>query len=376
MKNKAEREGWQKRAKEEHKDRILTLLKENKTMRFKDFLAQSERTGIKSAKGLSEVLQRLQNEGLIEKTHVKVEVPKGKAKKGIRGEVLEKPTVKKQIETYRLTTEGQKYQSWWLIHELLDLKDKNAIYMHTLSSNYYNFGLSLDIIMSGKDEQLTFMLPPVPQIEDFIMANAFKNIKENDIKLEPAEGKILTSFEVDLSRFADTLIKIQSFIEDINSSKDVFSDARLDFDKKEVNKLWHFDFLIHFSSLLGDYSFRKNLERFLKNFSKDQKFYDLTQVDPKLFNRFEKTLDEDKDPLKDKLLFKNLIVPIERGIGYYNIFSVYIKAAKIIRYGDVDFYKKLDDVENAVSKKTSEMSMAWSMRELKKLEAKQKRDQK
>ena len=106
MKSKAERINWQKRTKEEHKDRILTLLKENKTMRFKDFLAQSEKTGIRSEKGLSEVLQRLQDEGLIEKTHVKVEFPKGEAKKGLRGETLERPTAKKQIETYGLTTEG------------------------------------------------------------------------------------------------------------------------------------------------------------------------------------------------------------------------------------------------------------------------------
>ena len=42
----------------------------------------------------------------------------------------------------------------------------------------------------------------------------------------------------------------------------------------------------------------------------------------------------------------------------------------------MDFYKKLDDLDKAVSKKTSEMSMAWSMREQKKFEAKQKRDAK
>ncbi|MEM0143641.1 MAG: hypothetical protein QXL94_06790 [Candidatus Parvarchaeum sp.] len=376
MKSKAEHINWQKRTKDEHKDRILILLKENKTMRFKDFLAQSEKTGIRSEKGLSEVLQRLQDEGLIEKTHVQIEVPKGEAKKGFRGEALERPTSKKQIETYRLTTEGQKYQSWWLIHELLDFKDKNASYVHSLSSNYYNFGLSFDIVMSGKGRQLSFILPPIPQVETFIMQNVFKKIKEGGIKLEQSEGKILTSFEIDLSQFADTLIKIQSFIEDINSNKDIFSDIRLDFDKKEVNKLWHFDFLIHFSSLLGDNNFRQNLGAFLKNFSKDQKFYDLTQVDPKLFNRFVKALDAGKDPLKDKLLFKSLIVPIERGIGYYNIFDTYIKAIKIIRYGDIEFYETLSNLENKIWEKINRMSTDWSMREQRKFETKQKRDAK
>ena len=146
------------------------------------------------------------------------------------------------------------------------------------------------------DRQLTFMLPPVPQIEDFIMAETFRNIREKGLKLESSEGKILTSFEIDLSRFADTLIKIQSFIEDINSDKDVFSDSKLDFDKAEVNKLWHFDFLIQFSYILGDDSFRRNLENFLKSFSKNQKFYDLTQVNSELFNRFVKTLEQNKDP--------------------------------------------------------------------------------
>ena len=49
---------------------------------------------------------------------------------------------------------------------------------------------------------------------------------------------------------------------------------------------------------------------------------------------------------------------------------------KIIKYGDTDFYKKLDDLDSAVSKKTSAMSIAWSMREQKKFEAKQKSEQK
>jgi len=377
----------QRRISGENIDKILKIIHDSKKTDPKGVVKEGatfteiQKKALLSPAGLTKILQRLETEDTIEKTLIKKEIILEKEEVYTSGEVKPAKKLIKGKPVYVLTEKGQAYYKgiWQLMYELLELKDKNASYMHTLSSNYYNFGLSLDIIMSGKGGQLTFMLPPVPQIEDFIMSETFKNIKEKGLKLEPSEGKILTSFEVDLSRFADTLFKIQSFIEDINSSKDVFSDARLDFDKKEVNKLyklWHFDFLIHFSSLLGDDSFRKNLERFLKNFSKDQKFYDLTQVDSKLFNRFVKTLDEDKDPLKDKLLFKSLIVPIERGIGYYNIFSVYIKAAKIIRYGDVDFYKKLDDVENAVSKKTHEMSMARSMRELKKLEAKQKRDQK
>lgn len=372
MKNKADKGGWQKRAKEEHKDRVLTLLRENKTMRFKDFLAQSERTGIKSEKGLSEVLQRLQDEGFIEKTHVKVEISKGEVKKGLRGEVLETPTITKRIETYKLTTEGLKYQSWWLIHELLELKDKNAGYVHSLSSNYYSFGLSHDGVMSGKDRQLTFVLPPIPQIENFIMAEAFKQIKEKGLKIVPSEGKILLSFEIDFTQFAETLIKIQSFIEDINSGKDIFSDNRLDFDKGEVNRLWHFDFLIGFSSFLADDNFDKNLKGFLNKFSKDQKFYDLTQVDSKLFERFMTCFKQDKSPMNDKVLFKQLLTSIEKGIGYNNLFSQYVKAAKIIRYGDINFYEKLDNFEIALSKKANEMSMAWTMREQKKLENKQK----
>lgn len=376
MKSETEHINWQKRVKEEHKDRILTLLRENKTMRFKDFVAQSEKTGIRSEKGLSEVLQRLLGEGLIEKTNIYVEMPKGEIKKGLRGEVLEGQARIKQVSAYKLTSQGKKYQSWWLIHELSELKDNNASYIHSWSGNYYVFGSSFDLAISSKAKNLSPILPSVYTIEEFIMLNAFKNIKEKGIKLEPSEGKILISFEIDFSLFTSTLVKIQSFIEDIDSNKDIFSDTRLDFDKKEVNKLWHLDFLVRFSSLLGDDTFIKNLRMFLANFSKGQKFYDLTKVDPHLFNRFIKMVNEGKDPLKDRLLFKSLIHRAKVGIGYDNIFSTYIKAAKIARYGDVEFYERLDGLEHRVDEKINEMLMGLSKRELKKLEAKQKRDAK
>lgn len=378
----------QKRVSNENRDKILTIIQGRKKTDPKEIVidgatfTEIQKETLLSPAGLTKILQRLETEDTIEKILIKKEIVLKEEEVLIgKGGAEVKPAkkfTKGMKPVYILTEKGQAYYKgiWQLMYELLELKDKNASYMHSLSSNYYNFGLSLDIVMSGKDRQLTFMLPPVPQIEDFIMAETFRNIREKGLKLESSEGKILTSFEIDLSRFADTLIKIQSFIEDINSDKDVFSDSKLDFDKAEVNKLWHFDFLIQFSYILGDDSFRRNLENFLKSFSKNQKFYDLTQVNSELFNRFVKTLEQNKDPLKDKLLFKSLIVPIEKGIGYYNIFSVYIKAAKIIKYGDMDFYKKLDDLDKAVSKKTSEMSMAWSMREQKKFEAKQKRDAK
>ena len=383
-----ERYQRQKRISNENRDKILTIIHDSKKLNPEGRVidgatfTELQTKTLLSPAGLTKILQKLETEDTIEKIIVKKEIILEKeevliGKKGAEIKPAKKFT-KGMKPVYILTEKGQAYYKgiWQLMYELLELKDKNASYMHSLSSNYYNFGLSLDIIMSGKDRQLSFILPPVPQVENFIMLNVFKNIKEGGIKLKPSEGKILTSFEIDLSRFADTLIKIQSFIEDINSNKDIFSDTRLDFDKKEVNKLWHFDFLVYFSSLLGDNNFRQNLGAFLKNFSKDQKFYDLTKVDPHLFNRFIKMVNEGKDPLKDGLLFKSLIHRAKVGIGYDNIFSAYIKAAKIARYGDVEFYERLDDLEHRVDEKINEMLMGLSKRELKKLEAKQKRDTK
>ena len=348
MKNKAERGGWQKRVKEEHNDRILTLLKENKTMRFKDFLDQGERTGIKSEKGLSEVLQRLQNEGLIEKTHVEVEVPKGEAKKGMHGEVLEKPTVKKQKEAYTLTTEGQKYQSWWLIHELLDLRDKNASYTHTLSSNYYNFGLSLDSIMSGKGGQLTFMLPPVPEIEDFIMSEIFKNIKEKDLKPESSEGKILLSFEIDFEKFTGELIRIQTFIEDIKTDKDVFSDERLYLSTtpNRLNRLWVLDHLINYSLFFGDQTFRTHLTNYLQNLSNKTNFTaTFGEVDFEFVEKFVKLIMDNKEPLDDKRMLKRLIIK-GWGTSVELPLFTYIKVAKVLNFGKDKVYPKLCTYEN------------------------------
>lgn len=368
---------WQERTKGEHKDRVLTLLKEKKTMRFKDFLAQGERTGIKSPKGLSEVLLRLMSEGLVEKTHIDIEVEKGKPRLGSHGEILERNIVKKKVEAYTLTTEGQKYQAWWLIHELFDLKDKNSGYVHSLSYNYASFGLSEDIVMGRATENKlpNFDIPPIPEIENFIMLETFKKIRENNIKPQFSDYKLLLSFEFDFAQLTAQIIGLQVFIEDINTGQDVFSDKRLVL-WEQTDKLWLFDFFINYSVLLGDEKYRKNLTIFLKNFSKDHKFNELTQVDPKLFEKFMNCFKQGKDPVNDSVLFKKLIVPVEKGIGYYNYFSRYVKGARIIRFGDVDFYKKLNEFEERLSKKTSQMSMEWATREQKKLEAKQKRDAK
>jgi hypothetical protein len=373
MKSKNKRIDWQKRTKEEHKDRILTLLGENKTMRFKDFRTQSERTGIKSEKGLSEVLQRLQDEGLIEKTHIDIEIEKGEPERGPHGEILKKNIQKKKVEAYRLTEKGQKYQAWWLIHELFELKDKNSGYFHSIGYKYASFGLSEDIVIGrATDNKLSnFDIPAIPEIEDFIMLATFKKIREGSIKPEYDDHKLLLSFEIDFAQLTRQIMALQVFIEDINTGQDVFSDKRLGL-QEQTDKLWLFNLFINYSVLLGDEKYKDKLTIFLKNFSNSQQFYDITQVDSKLFKSFMKCVEQDKSPLKDKKLFNSLIIPVERGIGYYNLFVRYVAAAKIIKYGNKEFDEKLDELNAEVSKKTSEMSMSWAIKEQKKFEAKQK----
>jgi len=373
MKSKIERINWQKRVKEDHKDRIISLLKERKVMRFKDFEIENEKTGIKSPKGLGDVLQRLVKEGFIEKSHMEIEIEKGKPKTGLHGEILERDIVKKKVEAYALTSEGQKYQSWWLIHELFDLRAKNAGYFHSISTQYALFGLSEDIVMGRATENKisNFDIPPLQDIENFIMLEIFRKIKEDNIKPDINDSKLLVSFEFDFAQLAKQIIQMQMFIEDINSGRDIFADKRLIL-WEQVDKLWIFDFFINYSVLLGDEKYLENLKSYLKNFSKEQKFYELTQVDSKLFKRFLDYIAKDKDPIKDSVLFKTLIVPVEKGIGYYNYFSRYIKGAKMINYRNAEFYKKLDEFEKRLSEKTRKMAMEWAFKEQKKIEAKQK----
>ena len=377
--NNKEKTSWQEGVKNRHKEGIIALLQEqpNKAMRFVDLLAKKDRTGIKSPKGLTEVLQRLIKEGLVENTHMDVEIERGKPKLGAHGEVLERNLVKKKVEAYGLTTEGRKYQSWWLIHELFDLQDKNSGYAHSLSYKYALFGLSQDIVMGRATENKlpNFDIPAIPEIEDFIMLETFRRIRENKIKPQPSDYKLLLSFEFDFAQFTAQVIELQAFIEDINTGQDVFTDKRLRL-WEHTDNVWLFNFLTNYSILLGDEKYKKNLTSFIKNFSKDQKFYELTQVDLKLFARFMGCFKQGKDPINDPVLFKKLIIPVEKGIGFYNFFSRYVEGARITKFGDIGFYNKLNEFEERLSKKTSQMSMAWSMREQKKFEAKQKSDQK
>ncbi|MDE1825342.1 MAG: hypothetical protein KGH61_01700 [Candidatus Micrarchaeota archaeon] len=377
--NNKEKPSWQEGVKNRHKEGIIALLQEqpNKAMRFVDLLAKKDRTGIKSPKGLTEVLQRLINERLVENTHIDIEIERGKPKLGMHGEVLERNLVKKKVEAYGLTTEGRKYQSWWLIHELFDLQDKNSSYVHSLSYGYASFGLSEDIVMGRATEGKlpNFDIPAIPEIEDFIMLETFRKIRENKIKPQLSDYKLLLSFEFDFAQLTARVIELQAFIEDINTGQDVFTDKRLRLLGHNDN-IWLFNFLVNYSVFFGDEAYRKNLTAFLKNLSKDKKFYELTQVNPELFTRFMGGFKQGKDPINDKVLFKKLIVPVEKGVGFYNHFSRYIEGARIIKFGDEKFNKKLDEFTNNLSKKISHMSMEWAERDRKEFESKQKGEQK
>ena len=155
------------------------------------------------------------------------------------------------------------------------------------------------------------------------MLETFRRIKENKIKPQPSDYKLLLSFEFDFAQFTAQVIELQAFIEDINTGQDVFTDKRLRL-WEHIDNVWLFNFLTNYSILLGDEKYKKNLTSFIKNFSKDQKFYELTQVDLKLFARFMGCFKQGKDPINDPVLFKKLIIPVEKGIGFYNFFSRFI----------------------------------------------------
>lgn len=370
---------WQDSVKNRHKEGVIALLQEqnSKAMRFMDILAQKDRTGIKSPKGLTAVLQRLIVEGLIEKTFIDIELEKGKPVRGSQGKILEKNVMKKKVEAYSLTTTGQGYMSWWLIHELLELKDKKVGYFHSASANYYGFGLSEDFVhrASSNNKLPNIDIASIPDMEDFFMSKIFKEIREKGIKVEPNDEKIILSFELDFAELTSQLIVIQMFMDDLNSGKDVFLDDRL-FLKEASNYLWRLDMFARYSFLMGDDKFRSILKKVLKKFTSDPRFHEIANVDVKLFHKFLKCINEGENPLNDRILFKNLIVPIEKGIGYYNVFKRYVIAAKILNFGDDDFEITLDQIDAKVGETISKMSMEWANKEQKKLEDKQKGDKK
>lgn len=83
--------------------------------------------------------------------------------------------------------------------------------MHSLSNKYNDFGLSEDVVLGrGKSTQLTLLMPPLPKIEDFIMQELFKSIKSKSEKIEPATGKFLISFEFDLEKLSNAVIRLQN----------------------------------------------------------------------------------------------------------------------------------------------------------------------
>lgn len=341
-----EKRSWQDSVKNRHKEGIIALLQEqsNKAMRFIDLLAQKDRTGIKSPKGLTEVLGRLISEGLLEKTHIEIEVEKGKPKLGAHGEILERTMVKKKVEAYALTITGQNFKSWWLIHELLELKDKKAGYMHSPSNNYYSFGLSVDIVMSGKDKQLSLMLPTSTQIENYLMSLIFNNIKTKNLKIEPSDGKIILSYEIDFDKLANELISIQSFIEDINSDKDVFSDNSL-YLSTTPNRLWVFDYLISCTQFFGDDKFRVNLVKYVKKLADAPTFTKtFGTVDFNFVERLTKSIISGKEPLENKNMLKKLIVKGEGNNVDMPLFA-YIKVAKIKNFDKESVFAKLSAYE-------------------------------
>lgn len=215
MKKKPKPEGWQSRMKKEHEDAIVALLKSAGPMQFKDILAAQDKTKIKSPRGLTDVLNRLLEKRLIRNVKKVIEVSKGVPKLGLQGEIIRPaPKVKKKIDIYELTTQGETYYKegmWWLLHELLDLQGSGAGYAHSLSSEYSLFGLSNDLILPHGDVgNLSLLIPPTPQIEDFIMEEIFKTIQTQKIKILPSKGKLILSFEFDFEKLSKTLIELQN----------------------------------------------------------------------------------------------------------------------------------------------------------------------
>ncbi len=256
---------------------------------------------------------------------------------------------------------------WHLTNELQDLRDGKAFYWHGGDAlGKFDFGFSTDVALDNKIPK--GQLPTVlKETENYVFGRILENFRKNADSLKHYEnGKTILSIEIDWHKFSVSLRKVQIFIEDINSKTPVFSDDRLDLKGDKWLILSRFDFLIRHSLLFGDKTFERKLRAFLKTFSSSYNFYDITAVNPKLFDEFVTLIEkgEIENILKDGNLKKKLM-PLTEEVApkgkefslYKDYFDQYIKAARIAKYGNSKFLEKLNQFEALKNEKIRSMSM-------------------
>lgn len=253
---------------------------------------------------------------------------------------------------------------WDLVNRLGEYKINKGLYWHGVDSlGLFDFGFSghtaSDKNIPNDTNYKNFLFNLTKKVEYQTFELIVDSLKNNKIALnELQESGAILAVELDWNKFARAIRQTQSFIEDINSNKDIFSDSRQDFNKLE-DKLTYLLFLTRFSLIFGNDNFKKRLRTFIKEFSQSYKFYEITMVNPKLFEEFINYIKRGKNPLNYEHMLKVLLPQKEIATktgdmvvtGYVDIADTYIKAARLCKYEDPEFITNLKKFEVAKNKR-------------------------
>ncbi len=288
---------------------------------------------------------------------------------------------KKVWELSKVAINREKKDIWYLANIVQELRKAHAMYRHgTDPLGLYNFGVYTDSIFDKNTPPNYLPADLDKNIAEYTFGRVTQNFRDNKITIKDlSESRTVLALEIDWHAFARSLRMIQSFITCIKTGKDIFSDSVIDFNRERFDlpenekikdiqqieglKLYRLDFLIEFSTRFADSAFRRKLKAYLKRFSSTLKFYEITGVDPKLFNRVVEKIGhgEGKRLLASKTITKTLFPKI--GGHLTDLFDRYIKAARIFKYGDADFISKLNEFEEDKNKKWEMLSLAEAARQ-------------
>ena len=257
-------------------------------------------------------------------------------------------------EAYELTKEGQREleQLWYIYHELDYLRENKASYVHSLTFPF----MSMDVIMLYKEDKNKSsdrdhfsLIPNIPEFQDFIIEQIFKNVKESNLKVESSDSKFLISFEFDFNSLSKFFNQIKIFIDDIKANRDVLTDDKLgDIGVGTKNRLFILSVLISNSNYFTtvDKEFNENLIKYLQSFDNKEKTENLFGLNYKILNQLTEDIKKGIDPLKDKKISNDLI--IKDGNVTHFLIKDYLQLAMFINFGNKPIYNLIEKYQNSL----------------------------
>jgi hypothetical protein len=213
----------QKLTRKVNEDKVISLLKESRGMRFSDL---SEKVGL-SIPGLIKVLDSLKGQKLIKNDYIDKKVIIEKEREGPRGEIIPAKTKIKKIAAYKLTDKGDEYARnvWSIIYELLNMRDKNATYFYQDHSFNKDFGLAYGDMDSSPPNSNYQLLDGELEDISYRLLKAFeKKIKGRRKVLDPEKaGKLIVFLEIDCKKLIGEVLagkKIRRYKQTVDQGRE------------------------------------------------------------------------------------------------------------------------------------------------------------